>query len=95
MTSKLNRREFVGAAVATAAAAAGIDTAVRAADRPNVLFILADDLGYGDLSCYGRPDYETPVLDRWLRRAAVRAPAAAPPVRRRAAHSSPGGTRSV
>jgi arylsulfatase A-like enzyme len=28
-----------------------------------VLFILADDLGYGDLSCYGRPDYETPVLD--------------------------------
>jgi arylsulfatase A-like enzyme len=29
-----------------------------------VLFILADDLGYGDLSCYGRPDYETPVLDR-------------------------------
>jgi arylsulfatase A-like enzyme len=31
--------------------------------RPNVLFILADDLGYGDLSCYGRPDYRTPVLD--------------------------------
>jgi arylsulfatase A-like enzyme len=32
-----------------------------------VLFILADDLGYGDLSCYGRPDYETPVLDRLAR----------------------------
>ena len=28
-----------------------------------MLFILADDLGYGDLSCYGRPDYQTPVLD--------------------------------
>jgi arylsulfatase A-like enzyme len=28
-----------------------------------VLFILADDLGYGDLSCYGRPEYRTPVLD--------------------------------
>ena len=34
-------------------------------ERPNVLFILADDLGYGDLSCYGRPDYKTPVLDRF------------------------------
>lgn len=32
--------------------------------RPNVLFILADDLGWGDLSCYGRPDYKTPNLDR-------------------------------
>jgi arylsulfatase A-like enzyme len=34
-----------------------------AATRPNILFILADDLGYGDLSCYGRPDYRTTVLD--------------------------------
>src|SRR5687768_18561599 len=31
--------------------------------RPNILFILADDLGWGDLSCYGRPDYRTPNLD--------------------------------
>jgi len=31
--------------------------------RPNILFILADDLGWGDLSCYGRPDFNTPVLD--------------------------------
>ena len=31
--------------------------------RPNVIFILADDLGWGDLSCYGRPDYHTPNLD--------------------------------
>jgi arylsulfatase A-like enzyme len=34
------------------------------ARRPNVIFILADDLGWGDLSCYGRPDYRTPNLDR-------------------------------
>src|SRR5687768_3945189 len=33
------------------------------ANRPNVIFILADDLGWGDLSCYGRPDYRTPNLD--------------------------------
>ena len=32
--------------------------------RPNLLFILADDLGCGDLSSYGRPDYQTPTLDR-------------------------------
>lgn len=32
--------------------------------RPNVIFILADDLGWGDLSCYGRPDYRTRNLDR-------------------------------
>lgn len=32
--------------------------------RPNVLFILADDLGYADLSSYGRRDYSTPNLDR-------------------------------
>ena len=29
----------------------------------NVLFILADDLGWRDLGCYGRPDYATPILD--------------------------------
>ena len=32
--------------------------------RPNILFIMADDLGFADLSCYGRPDYKTPNIDR-------------------------------
>ena len=32
--------------------------------RTNVVFILADDLGYGDLSCYGCPDIRTPRLDQ-------------------------------
>ncbi len=31
--------------------------------QPDIVFILADDLGWGDLSCYGRPDYATPCLD--------------------------------
>ena len=31
--------------------------------RPNIVFIMADDLGYADLSCYGRRDYRTPNID--------------------------------
>ncbi len=37
---------------------------LRSTRRPNILFILADDMGWADLSCYGRPDYKTPSLDR-------------------------------
>jgi arylsulfatase A-like enzyme len=32
--------------------------------RPNIVFIMADDLGWGDLSCYGATDFRTPHLDR-------------------------------
>lgn len=32
--------------------------------RPNIVFILADDLGWADLSVYGQTDYRTPELDR-------------------------------
>lgn len=31
--------------------------------KPNVLIILTDDLGYGDISCYGQKDYQTPHID--------------------------------
>ena len=58
----MTRRTALKGAVASLA---GIPQA-RAADRgrqPNVLFILADDLGYADVSCYGARDYETPAID--------------------------------
>ncbi|TKG92929.1 sulfatase [Puteibacter caeruleilacunae] len=32
--------------------------------QPNIIYILADDLGYGDLSCYGQTSFETPNIDR-------------------------------
>src|SRR5260370_522710 len=38
--------------------------AQTAAGRPNIVFILADDMGYADISCYGRRDLTTANIDR-------------------------------
>jgi arylsulfatase A-like enzyme len=46
------------------AAGGAADAAPRATTRPNVVFILADDLGYGDLGAYGQRLVRTPNLDR-------------------------------
>lgn len=41
-----------------------LTSSAAVADRPNVLVLLADDLGYGDLACYGHPIVKTPNIDR-------------------------------
>ncbi len=41
--------------------------AAAAADRPNLIWIMADDLGYGELGCYGQKIIATPHLDRMAR----------------------------
>ena len=36
----------------------------QGSDKPNIVFLLADDMGYGDLACYGHPVIKSPNLDR-------------------------------
>ncbi len=73
MQRKFSRREILSAVSSAAVAASGataLSSFASASTRkqtgrpPNVVLIYADDLGYGDLSCYGATAHKTPRLDR-------------------------------
>ena len=67
MSSATSRREFlkmVGLGTAMLALPKGIESLAASKRKPNVIFILADDLGWGDLSCYGQKHFKTPNIDK-------------------------------
>lgn len=63
----MDRRDFLKAAGMGTMALAGCATSRPGANRsrrPNVVLIMTDDQGWGDLGCHGNPDIHTPVLDK-------------------------------
>jgi len=68
----MNRRTFLTfAGFTTTSMAFGLENVCHASVKtdkpPNIIFIFADDWGYGDLSCHGSNTYKTPNLDRLAR----------------------------
>jgi len=69
MVYKISRREFlkvfgVSAAALSLAGCGEMLVKDSTSRKPNIIFIMADDLGYGELGCYGQKKIKTPNIDR-------------------------------
>ena len=63
----INRREFIkltGLGTIFLTLPGMVYSQKQNRDKPNIILIMADDLGYECLGCYGSTSYKTPVLDR-------------------------------
>ena len=67
------RRRFLKTAALSAAAMScpPLVRAARTADKPNIIFILTDDMGWGDPKCFGHPFMKTPNIDRLARQGTI------------------------
>jgi arylsulfatase A-like enzyme len=69
MKPQINRRQFIkflsaGAASLALPGCASFNAGVANEKKPNFIVIFCDDMGYGDLTCYGHPTIRTPNLDK-------------------------------
>jgi arylsulfatase A-like enzyme len=69
MKPQINRRQFIkflsaGAVSLTLPGCASFNTGSAREKKPNFVIVFCDDLGYGDLACYGHPTIRTPNLDK-------------------------------
>src|SRR5580704_14234580 len=64
-SASLTRRQVLAAtAAAPIALMSGPQLAQAADPKPNILYIMADDMGYADVSCFGRREYTTTNIDK-------------------------------
>jgi arylsulfatase A-like enzyme len=66
MQNKIDRRSFIAAGAGLIGLSPLLSARSFAATepKPNIVFILADDMGYADVGCFGARDYRTPSIDR-------------------------------